>query len=307
MNPLTGIGLKIASVLIFVLMQTLVKAISHDIPAGQTMFFRSAFALPVIFVWLAATGKLKGGIATANPISHFWRGLVGTASMGLGFVALGLLPLPEATAISYAAPLLTVILAAMFLGEEVRAFRITAVGLGLVGVMIVLSPRLESFRAGGLGSTEALGAMIALLAALCAALAQVFVRKLVGTERTSAIVFWFSVNGALLSLLSLFWGWAMPTPAQTVMLVVIGLLGGVAQVMLTSAYRYADASVIAPFEYSSMLVALVVGYSVFGEVPSLTMLGGAALIVSAGILIILRERKLGLERSRQRRSMTPQG
>ena len=142
--------------------------------------------------------------------------------------------------------------------------------------------------------------MVTLGGAVFAALAQVQVRKLIATEGTPAIVFWFSISSAMLSLLTLPWGWAWPSVTGAVMLVCAGLLGGLGQILLTSSYRYADASVVAPFEYSSMLLALIVGFVVFGERPSLTILGGAAIIIAAGVLIILRERQLGIERSRQR-------
>ena len=94
---------------------------------------------------------------------------------------------------------------------------------------------------------------------------------------------------------------------ETVTLIGAGLLGGLGQILLTSSYREADASVVAPFDYASMIFALLIGYFAFEEVPSWTMLGGAALVVLAGILIIWRERKLGLERARQRKAMSPQG
>jgi drug/metabolite transporter (DMT)-like permease len=305
MQPLRGIALKVCAVIVFMAMASVIKLVAAEIPPGETVFFRSAFALPVILIWLAVAGELRAGIATANPQGHFWRGLMGTGAMACGFAGLGLLPLPEVTAIGYAAPLLTVIFAAMFLGEQIRAFRIIAVGLGLVGVMIVLSPRLTALRSGDVVAAEAFGAMVVLIGAVFTALAQVFVRKLVAEERTTAIVFWFSVNSALLSLISLPWGWVLPAPGTAALLVLTGLLGGVGQVLLTSSYRYADASVIAPFEYFSMILALLVGYFAFGEVPTLVVLSGAALVVFAGILIIWRERQLGLERARQRRSMTP--
>ena len=110
-----------------------------------------------------------------------------------------------------------------------------------------------------------------------------------------------------LALLTLPFGWVIPTAGQTATLVAVGLLGGVGQIFLTSSYREADASLVAPFDYASMIFALAIGYFVFGEVPTWTMLGGAALVILAGILIILRERQLGLERAEQRKSMTPQG
>ncbi len=305
MNPFRAIGLKLGSVIVFVVMASLIKATADEVPPGEAVFFRSLFAIPVILVWLGVTGEIRGGLRTENPIGHVWRGLVGTAAMGLGFAGLGLLPLPEVQAIGYAAPLLTVIFAAMFLGEEVRAFRLTAVALGLVGVLIVLSPRLTSLSAGD--ERAALGAVVVLTSAICAALAQVFVRKLVTTERTSAIVFWFSVTATALSLLTLPFGWVVPRWEHAALLVVAGLLGGVGQILLTSAYRHADASVVAPFEYASMLFAIVIGYAVFSELPTWQTLLGAAIIIFAGVVIIWRERQLGLERARQRKAMTPQG
>ena len=304
MQPLRGITLKIASVCVFVAMASLIKATAGAVPPGQAVFFRSFFAIPVIVAWLLWRGELRHGLETANPMGHLWRGLVGTTAMGLGFAALGILPLPEVTAIGYAAPLLVVIFAAMFLGEEVRAFRLTMVVLGLAGVLIVLSPRL-SLGADAFGVRETLGAVLALGGAVFAALAQVFVRKLVATEDTATIVFWFSVTAAMLSLVTLPWGWAMPGWGAAAMLVCAGLLGGVGQVLLTSSYRHADASLIAPFEYASMLLALGVGLFVFGEVPTRTILAGAAIIILAGVLIIWRERRLGIERRRQREAGTP--
>lgn len=142
-HPLRGILFKLASVCVFVAMASLIKAVAGHVPPGQAVFFRSLFATPVIVVWLLMRGELRHGLTTKQPLGHFWRGLIGTSAMGLGFAGLGLLPLPEVTAIGYAAPLLTVIFAAMFLNEEVRAFRLSAVALGLIGVVIVLSPRLS--------------------------------------------------------------------------------------------------------------------------------------------------------------------
>ncbi|MBF9038355.1 EamA family transporter [Rhodobacterales bacterium LSUCC0246] len=306
MNPLRGITLKIASVCVFVAMASLIKATSDHVPPGQAVFFRSFFALPVIIAWLWMRHELSTGLRTVSPLGHVWRGVVGTSAMGLGFAGLGLLPLPEVTAIGYAAPILVVVFAAMFLGEDVRLFRLSMVALGMVGVVIVLSPRISLGRA-DTTHAEALGAMIVLMSAVCAALAQVFVRKMVATETTSAIVFWFSITATLMSLLTLPWGWAIPAPREALLLILAGILGGVGQILLTSSYREADASLIAPFEYSSMLLALAAGYIIFDEIPSTTMLVGAAIIITAGIAIILRERQLGIERARQRKAMTPHG
>ncbi|TAG23753.1 MAG: DMT family transporter, partial [Rhodobacterales bacterium] len=208
-RPLRGIALKLASVLVFIVMASLIKATAQHVPSGQAVFFRSFFAIPVIVVWLIWRQELATGLRANAPMGHVWRGVVGTLAMGLGFAGLGYLPLPEVTAIGYAAPLLTVIFAAMFLGEEVRLFRISAVVLGIIGVLIVLAPRL-SITPGAAGMAEALGAMLVLGGAVFAALAQVFVRKLVDTEKTAAIVFYFSLTATVLSLVTLPFGWVWP-------------------------------------------------------------------------------------------------
>lgn len=306
MEALRGILLKIASVTMFIIMASLIKTTSDHVPPGEAVFFRSFFALPVIITWLFIKKEVRTGLKTTRPMRHVWRGLVGTTAMGLGFTGLGLLPFPEVTAIGYAAPLLTVVFAAMFLGEEVRLFRFSAVILGLVGVLIVLSPRFSALSQAEVDSREALGAVVVLMGAGCSALAQVFIRKMVFTEKTTAIVFYFTVTSTLMSLLTLPFGWAMPAPKEAAFLVLAGLFGGVGQILLTSSYRFADASVIAPFEYTSMILALGIGYFVFSEIPTLTMLFGASLVILAGVIIILRERALGLERTKQRKAMTPQ-
>lgn len=307
MNTSRAILLKLGSVAGFVSMASLIKAASDGVPPGEAVFFRSLFAIPVILLWLKIDGNLRRGLRTQNPLGHLWRGLVGTTAMGLNFSALGMLPLPEVTAIFFAAPILTVIFAAMFLGEQVRAFRLTAVALGMVGVLIILSPRLTALSEGDLSSAQALGAMLALMAATFAALAKIFVRKLVATEHPATIVFYFSLTATVLSLFTLPFGWVVPTPAQALFLVLAGIIGGVSQGLLTTAFRHADASMIAPFDYASMLLALLIGYFVFSEVPTGPMLAGAALVIGAGVLIIWRERQLGLDRKKPRQAMTPGG
>ena len=306
MSPFKGIALKLISVILFVIMSALIKATSDHVPPGQAVFFRSFFAIPVILGWLAPRGDLQTGLRVASPMGHFWRGFVGTAAMGLMFGGLGLLPLPEVTALGYAAPLLTVVFAAMFLDERVGVFRFGAVALGLVGVLVVLSPRLSALAGETVETVQAVGAVMVLLGATCAALAHIYIRKMVATEQTSAIVFYFSLTSTLLSLLTIPFGWVIPGGTEILLLILAGLLGGSAQIFMTSAYRFADASVVAPFDYASMLFALLIGYFVFSEVPTMQMLIGAALVIVAGLIIILRERHLGLKRGRARSARTPQ-
>lgn len=300
-GPLLGILFKLGAVTGFICMSAILKMTAEEVPTGEQVFFRSVFAIPITLMWLALRGDLRTGLKVASPIGHVWRGVAGTIAMGAMFAGIGILPLPEATAISFATPILIVVFAAMFLGEEVRLYRMSAVALGLIGVMIILSPRMS-----GIGDVrQAMGASFALLGAVFAALAQIFIRKLTATETTSAIVFWFSCTSAVLSLTTIPFGWVVPSVSATMLLIGAGLIGGISQILLTSAYRFADASIVAPFEYAAMLLALVVGYFFFDEVPTKVMLLGSGIVMFAGGLIIWRERTLGIERAKTRRAATP--
>lgn len=291
-----GILLMIGAVTIFTVMTSFIKVTAGRVPAGEAVFFRSVMALPVLFVWLGLRGGLRSGLQTDRPWGHVVRGVAGTVAMGMGFAGLAYLPLPEVTAIRFATPIMMVILAAVILGEKVRLVRISAVGMGLIGVIVILWPRL-----GGTADAATFGAILVLGSAAFAALAQIFVKSMVGHEKTAAIVFYFSATATTLSLLTIPFGWVVPTPREAAFLVGAGLIGGVGQILLTASYRHADAGVLAPFTYVSMLWALIIGYYAFNEVPTVPMLVGAALIIGSGALIVWRERKLGLARLAQRK------
>ncbi|MFC3057643.1 DMT family transporter [Paenirhodobacter populi] len=307
-SSIKGITLKLTSVVLFVAMSAMLKATADTVPPGELVFFRSFFGIIPILGWLVIVHGLHGGLAVKQPGSHILRGIIGTTAMALNFAALAFLPLPEATAIGYAAPILTVVFAALFLGERVRIVRISAVVIGMTGVLIVLWPQLGGHVGETMGtSNETFGAMLALIGAGFSALAAVQIRRMVNFERPTAIAFWFACTASALSLFTLPFGWVMPTPEQAVLLIGAGLLGGAAQILMTTGYRYADASLLAPIDYASILFALVIGYYIFGEVPAATTLLGAAVVIAAGVLIIFRERQLGIERRKQRKASTPQG
>ena len=315
-NPLTGIALKVASVAVLMALSASVKALDGEVPPGEVVFFRSLLALPPIVIWLMIRGDFPHALATKRPGGHALRSLAGTGAMSMMFVSPSLLPLTEVVAITYAAPMFITLFAALLLGERIRLYRMTSVAIGFAGVLLVMWPRLSLL--GGVGDVgdaagandmapadHALGALIALGAAVMMGLAQTQVRGLSKVETTAAIVFWFTTASTVLALLTLPFGWIVPTPWQLALLVTGGLAGGVGQIMLTAAYRYAEAGVIAPFEYTSMILAVAVGWFVFGEVPTLLVLAGAGLVTCGGILIIWRERQLGLERTASRSARLP--
>jgi drug/metabolite transporter (DMT)-like permease len=303
---MAGIGFKLSSVCVFLGMSSLIKA-SDDIPAGELVFFRSFFAILPILVYLIARGELGVGLKTRHPVSHLWRGLVGTGGMAFGFYALTQLPLPEAIAISYATPLLIVVFSAVFYHEVVRLYRWSAVLVGLVGVIIIIWPRLTVFS-GGLEnmSSATLGAVSALIAACFAATAMMLVRKLVQTERSATIVLYFSIASSIIGLCSMPFGWLMPTPEQFALLVGAGIFGGIGQILLTESYRHADMSVVAPFEYASLILSVIIGYIFFKDIPTIEMLVGGLIVVGSGLFIIYREHKLGIERRKAGEVSPPQ-
>lgn len=305
-NPSRGIGLKIGSTLMFTLMLVGVKAVADTIPPGEIVFARSFFALVPIVVMLMWQGDFPRALRTDRPMTHLSRGTVGVIAMALSFAGLAYLPLPESMTICYASPLMIVVLAALLLGERVRAFRWTAVAVGFAGILVILWPRFTVLSQGLPADAALLGAGLALMAAFFSSFAAIFVRKMTETESTGTITFYFALFSSVLGLaVSLPFGWAAPDFRDAALLVGIGLSGGVGQIMMTSAYRHAGAATVASFEYVSMLWAVAFGYLFFRETPTDNVLLGGGIVIAAGMLIIYRERALGLERRRQSEATPP--
>jgi len=299
MNLFKAIGFKLISALLFAAMSALVRQLGDVAPVGQMVFFRSAFAIMPVVVIYALRGELASAVRTGRPFGQLGRGLLSVGGMFTNFSALTRLPLADATAISFASPLITVALAAIILKERVRIYRWTAVLVGFAGVIVMLVPHFDigHYAAAGAASVATIGSILALLAAFCNAGTVIQTRRLTQSETTSSIVFYFSVITALAGAVTLPFAWYTPTGSELIMLIALGILGGVAHIFLTESYRHATASVVAPFDYSAMLWALLLGYWVFGELPSGLVYVGAAIVAGAGLFVIWRERQLGLQRA----------
>ena len=298
-KPLLGISLNVLSALAFTMMSAGLKLVSDRYPTGELVFFRSFCALIPLLIWLGWQGDLINSVRTRNLRGHVLRGIIGSTGMFAGFMALSYLPLHDAIAIGYAAPLITVALAALILKEVVRAYRWTAVLIGLVGVLIMLSPHLATSAKQGFGGGPALGAAFAVLGAFCSAGATIQVRRLIREEKTGAVVLYFSLLSAALGLATIVLGWNWPTAPDLALLVLIGILGGIGQILMTQSYRFADTSIIAPFEYTTMIWALVLGWFLFGDLPAPTVTLGGVIVAAAGLFVLWRERQLGLERAKE--------
>jgi drug/metabolite transporter (DMT)-like permease len=299
MKVLKGILLKLASALLFAVMSALIRRFGDVVPVGQVVFFRSAFAILPVVVIYAARRELATAVRTGRPLGHLGRGIISVFGMFLSFASLGRLPLVDATAISFASPLITVALAAIILKERVRIYRWSAVGVGFLGVIVMLAPYLDLGRAAA-ASGPAIGALFALAAAFCNAGTVIQTRRLTDSETTSAIVFYFSLFCAIAGLATLPFAWHPPTGMELAELIAIGVLGGVSHILLTESYRFAPASLLAPFDYTAMVWAFVLGYALFGETPTVLVFLGALIIAAAGLFVIWRERQLGIERARAR-------
>ena len=309
MHPFKAIGLKLISALLFAFMSALVRQLGDVAPVGQMVFFRSAFAiLPVVLVY-AVRGELATAVRTSRPLGHLGRGLLSVGGMFTNFSALTRLPLADATAISFASPLITVALAAIILKERVRIYRWSAVLIGFGGVIVMLIPHLDIGRYAVIGgAAAAAGSMFAVISAFCNAGTVIQTRRLTQSETTSSIVFYFSLVCAIAGALTLPFAWHSPTPRnlighttlkQLLALIALGVLGGFAHILLTESYRYGTASLVAPFDYTSMLWALLLGYWLFGELPDTLVYVGASIVAAAGLFVIWRERQLGLQRARE--------
>jgi drug/metabolite transporter (DMT)-like permease len=304
-NPTRGILCKLASVAVFVMMQTCIKAAGSGIPAGQITFFRSAFGMVPILFYLAVLGELKGAFHTNSKFSHVRRGIIGILGMAFGFYGLTKLPMPDAIAIGYSAPLIAVIFAALFLKERVGIYRWSAVIVGMIGVLIITWPKLTMFDAGGMGSQQAIGAIAVILGAIMSGLAMLQTRQLVRTEKSATIVLYLSLSGSFFALLTFPFGWVALGWQESLLLIGAGIFGGLGQILITEAYRNADASTIAPLDYTSIWFGIAIAYVLFGDVPTFTMLFGTAITALAGIFIIFREHWLGLERKAARKVSPP--
>lgn len=295
MNARIGVSLKILSALCATLMLACVKGLQGAIPTGEVIFFRSFVALFPLLIWLKIQGNMLESIKTRNLFGHLIRGFSGTGGMYFNYMALIYISLADATAISYAAPLFTVIMAAILLKENVRFSRWLAVVVGFSGIMIMLSANLTAsgsfFAAEGAKTGAGLGALFALVAALCSATSNVQIRFLNGIEKPGAIVFYFSLMTMLIGLFTALFGWRMPSPMQLLLLTGCGFFGGMAQILVTLSLRYTDASLLAPFDYTTLVWSMVIGYLFLHSFPGPSTLMGASIVALAGIFAIWSDQR----------------
>ncbi|MFN3585150.1 DMT family transporter [Phenylobacterium sp.] len=281
-RPLLGIVLRVSAMACMALLSALVKWCGdRGVPVFEIIFFRNAFAfVPLgLYIWRTTGFEV---LRTKRPLGHLLRSVVGLSGMVCGFSAVQHLPLTEATALQFASPLFMTALSALLLAEPVGKHRWGAVVVGFVGVMIMARPVP--------GHMNVVGVTLGILSALGAAGAMVAIRQIADTERGPTIVFYFTLGGTVLGLAgSLLFGWTIPDPATLGLLVVAGLIGGVGQLFLTEALRNAPIGVVAPFDYTQLVWAALLGLVIWGELPHPATVVGALIVAASGVYILHRE------------------
>ncbi len=276
-----ALWIVLASVL-FSIMSAMVKIVGARLDSLEIGFFRCAFGLAVLMPFMLHAGP--SAFRTERPFLHLWRGLLGTTAMFCGFYAITRLPLADATAIGFANSLFMIVLAVLFLGETVRWRRWSATAVGFLGVVIMVGP-------GGHGLSPPMAA--ALFGTLCVATVSVVIKKLSRTESPLSILFSFGIVSTVASTLPAILVWRTPTLRELLLLGLIGAIGTVAQSCGIRGFRAGEATAVQPFDYFRLLFTGLLGYLLFGEVPTPQTLIGAGLIVASTLYIARREASLG--------------
>lgn len=282
-NARLGILLILLSSLTFAVMNAVVKTASHRLSPLEIGFFRQLFSLIPVLAIVARSGGLPV-LKTRRPLGHLFRGLIGNSAMIIFFLSIAQLPLADANAISFAAPLFITALSAPLLKEVVGRHRWSAVAVGFVGVLVITNPT------GHLAGPQAgFGAGLGVLAAFMSALMTITIRQLNKTERPVTIVFYFATIGVIFFGAMQPFVWVMPTPAEWLALGAVGLIGGLSQMLMTTAYRHASASSLAPFGYASIVWSTALGFLIWSEVPGWHVMAGSVIVILSGLYIIYRE------------------
>jgi len=278
-----GAVYMILSVLFFSFMDILIK-VTDEYDIGQIMFFRALFGLIPIF-FLIPKNRIKNFYKTKNIKLHFYRSFFGAIAMASIFIGLRNLQLAEVTALAFSGPLWVVLFSMFFLSEKIRLKRWIAVGLGFIGVIIISKPGFDNLN---------FYYIYPIIFCIGFAGVSILIRKLtLAGEPVWLIAFYFSLVSGLGGLLTIPLGfWKIPNTYDFMQLILIGLLGGIANLLLTQSYKLAEVTLTTPLKYLSLVIAIIFGFYFFDEIPSTHTLSGAAFIVVSSAIIFIRENQL---------------
>ncbi|WP_198374402.1 DMT family transporter [Neoroseomonas rubea] len=285
-----GILLVLIASATFALAAAAAKAIGSGIPVAEVILFRNLFAIPLLLPVVMASGGWTA-LATRNPMSHAARTLFGLMGMVGAFYGYVHLPLATVTALGFTMPLFLTVLSVPLLGERVGWRRGLAVLVGFAGVLLMVRPGSEGLRG------EGLAVLLCLLGSVGWALAMITIRRMgEAGESSVAIVFWFAAGSAVIAGIASVPVWVWPSPLQWALLFAIGSVSALAQVLMTSAYRSGETTLLAPFEYAGIVWTTALGAFIWAELPDGWDFAGIGVLVGAGLYIWHREVTLGVKR-----------
>ena len=280
-NNYIAISLKIFSVIFFVLMDVLIKKLSEDFNTFQIVFFRCFFGIFPVLIMLFITGA---SLKTAKINLHLLRAVIACFAMFSFFKAFGILPLADVSSISFASIMIITILAIFILGEKVGIRRWVAIFFGFIGVLIVFRPGTSLFS---------YFSLLPLFGAVALSFAVIIMKQLLSYDAPPTCSFYLHAFVALIYLPFLIFNWQQPTFDLWLMLAAMGFCGGIAQILLTNAYRLSTVNLLQPFDYTAIIWAITFGLIFFNDYPDRYVIIGSIVIVISTYYIIYRETKLG--------------
>jgi drug/metabolite transporter (DMT)-like permease len=279
-NPGLGVATMLLSILLFSMMDAMVKWLGGNYPTQQIMFFRSLVAIIPVAAIIVSRGGLKV-LKTRQPAMHLLRSTLGISAMACAFYAFSLMRLADAISILHTAPLIMTALSIFLLGEKVGLHRWSAIIAGFIGMLIIIRPGQSMLESGSL---------FMLIAAVLIGCNSIIIRHLSAQDDPVCITFYFTLTGILVSSIAIaLFGWVMPSAGDWVFLIAVGLFGGVAQYLMTVSYRHSEIAVVAPLKFLSIVVGGLIAYFIWAEIPDLQSLVGISIIVGAGLYAMHRE------------------
>jgi len=266
------------SVCAFSIMDLIVKW-SDSYPLGQVLFFRGFFGVLLYFL-IMPRDRIKNFYYTKRPGLHFLRCFFGLIALLSIFTALRNLPLATVVSITFAAPIFTTILSIFLLSEKVGFFRWLAVIVGFIGIIIITEPGFTSLN---------IYFVYPVIFCLGMSYVAITIRQLSTSEPVWLISLYFSVTITLASFFTIPYGWIMPDIKDLVLLMSIGIFGGAANLWLSQSYKFSEVSLVTPLKYLALVFAIIFGYFIWNEVPSVKTLTGAFLVITSSIIIFRRE------------------
>lgn len=284
-SPVLGISLYVLAVFLIVVMNAFAKKATEFHTPVEAVFYRGLIAMALLLCYAAFKRRLTTIHKTARFKSHVGRSLAGNVGVVMVFWSYSLMPMADVTALLFASPLIVTVLSAVLLKENVGIYRWLAVITGFLGVTLIAQPSGQDYASYGL--------LVVTVAVFATALVQIFLRDLGKTEDALTTVFYFLAFGILFSGIYMIFKGSWPHPLAVIPLIGAGIASGIQLIIKTQAFRLAEASLLSPFSYTSILWATLFGFLFWDDLPTMMVIAGTCIVITSNLFIVWRERQLG--------------